>query len=163
MQTDYMALPHLSASLGLSQRPWSHTLSLAGYLPLPRPRHSLQREQLEYECDHWCITFQFQCHPILEDCKWDEGRDESSSLSEIHACRVLWNFAKELEITVDEGGARFFACQLSQSVHLILNRIVECVWISFTPFGCYLCFILFYIFRQIYWQSSSFRLLHTFD
>lgn len=103
IQTDCMALPHLSSALGLSQRPWSHTLSLAGYLPLPRPRHSLQRKQLEFECDHWCITFQFQCHPILEDCKWDEGRDESSALDEIRACRVLWNSAKELETTVDRG------------------------------------------------------------
>lgn len=51
-QTDCIALPHLSPSMGLSQRPQSHTLSLAGYLLLPGPRHSPQREQLEYECDH---------------------------------------------------------------------------------------------------------------
>ncbi len=126
IQTDYMALPHLSSALGLSQRPWSHTLSLAGYLPLPRPRHSLQREQLEFECDHWCITFQFQCHPILEDCKWDEGRDEFSSLSKIQACCVLSNSAKELETTVDKGVLDYLHANYHRVLISYLIGVVEC-------------------------------------
>lgn len=73
--------PHLFTCLALSRRPWSHTLSLTGYLSLPRPRHSPQREQSEFECAHWCIAFQFLCHPIQEDCKWDEGRHEFSTLA----------------------------------------------------------------------------------